>query len=93
MPFMKNGKRDYKKEYETYQGTPEQIKNRSQRVQARRDYEKKHGDLPKTTEVDHKRFVKSGGTNSSDNLRAVPRSVNRQRQPAHYTGKGQKRGR
>lgn len=33
--------RDYKKEYEEYQGTPEQIKHRAQRNAARREMEKK----------------------------------------------------
>lgn len=88
---MKNGKRDYRREYDTYHAKPEQVKNRAARNSARADYEKKHGDLPRTTEVDHKKPLKSGGTNSSSNLRAIPRSVNRAKQPAHYTGKGQKR--
>lgn len=32
--------RDYKKEYRTYHGTPEQITNRSKRNKARREMEK-----------------------------------------------------
>lgn len=69
-------KRDYKKEYKDYQGTPEQIKKRAQRNAARREYEKKHGDLPSNVDVDHKKMIKDGGTNSPSNLRAVPESKN-----------------
>jgi hypothetical protein len=68
--------RDYKKEYANYQGKPEQIANRSQRNKARREYEKKHGDLPSTTDVDHKKRIAKGGTNASSNLRAQPESKN-----------------
>ena len=68
-------KRDYKKEYE-YQGTPEQIAKRSERNKARRQYEKEHGNLPSKVDVDHKTPLKNGGSNSRDNLRAVPESKN-----------------
>jgi hypothetical protein len=64
--------------YDTkYQSTPEQIKNRSQRNKARRQYEKEHGDLPANVDVDHKKRIKAGGTNAPSNLRAVPASKNR----------------
>lgn len=68
--------RDYKKEYKEYQGTPEQIKKRSQRNKARREYEKAHGDLPSNVDVDHKKMIKDGGTNKLSNLRAVPQEKN-----------------
>lgn len=68
--------RDYKKEYQTYQGTPEQIAKRSQRNKARRAYEKDHGNLPSTTDVDHKKPIKRGGTNANGNLRAVSEAKN-----------------
>lgn len=70
-------KRDYKHEYATYQGKPEQIRNRAQRNAARASYEKVHGNLPSTTEIDHKRMIKDGGTNAKGNLRAVPQAKNR----------------
>lgn len=71
----KNGGRDYKKEYQ-YHSTPEQIAKRSQRNQARREYEKKHGDLPSNVDVDHKKRIAKGGTNAPSNLRAVSESKN-----------------
>ena len=48
-------KRDYRKEYDSYHGTPEQIKRRAQRNKARRDAEKA-GKVHKGDgkEVDHK---------------------------------------
>ncbi len=69
-------KRNYKLEYERYQGKPEQIKNRSERNKARRAYEKTNGDLPSTVDVDHKKPIDKGGTNKASNLRAVPQSQN-----------------
>ena len=69
-------KRDYKKEYREYQGTPEQIAKRSQRNKARRAYEKVNGDLPSNVDVDHKKMIKDGGTNAASNLRAVSESKN-----------------
>lgn len=72
----KNGGRDYKKEYEEYHSKPEQKKNRAQRNQARREVEKRVGDLPSDKDVDHKRMIKDGGTNNKDNLRVVDESKN-----------------
>jgi hypothetical protein len=70
-------KRNYQREYQNYQGKPEQIRNRSQRNQARREYEKKHGDLPSTVDVDHAKPIIKGGGNAAGNLRARPRGANR----------------
>lgn len=70
--------RDYKKEYREYQGTPEQIKKRSQRNAARREMEKEglvhKGD---GKDVDHKRPIDKGGSNARSNLRVVSKSTNR----------------
>lgn len=77
MPFMKNGKRDYKKQYEKYDGKPSVKKDRAKRNAARREYERRNGDLPSDVEVDHKRPLSKGGGNSKSNLRAVKRSNNR----------------
>lgn len=63
-------------EYETYQGTPAQKKARAQRNAARRKYEAEHGDLPSDVDVDHKRRIAKGGTNSKSNLRALSESKN-----------------
>ena len=77
---MPKRKRDYKKEYRDYQGTPEQIKRRAQRNAARRKMEAA-GRVHKGDgkEVDHKNF--NTANNSNSNLRVVPRSVNRRKQP------------
>jgi hypothetical protein len=70
--------RDYKREYELFQGKPEQIKKRAERVKARRLMEKvgaaKKGD---GKDVDHIRPLKSGGTSARSNLRMRSRSANR----------------
>lgn len=77
---MPRRKRDYAKEYRDYQGTPEQIKRRAQRNAARRKMEAA-GRVHKGDgkEVDHKNF--NTANNSNSNLRVVPRSVNRRKQP------------
>lgn len=69
--------RNYKAEYANYQSSEEQKKKRAARNAARREYEKKHGDLPSNVDVDHKRPLVKGGNNSMSNLRAVPASQNR----------------
>jgi hypothetical protein len=73
---MKNGKRDYKKEYAAYQGKPEQIQNRSERNSARRTAENS-GMNVKGKDVDHKKPLSKGGTSSLTNLRAVSKTSNR----------------
>lgn len=69
-------KRDYKKEYRDYHGTPQQRKNRSKRNQARRKMGLKVGDK---REVDHKRPLSKGGSNRKNNLRVVSRTTNRRK--------------
>lgn len=75
---MTNGKRDYKKEYEKYQGRPEQIKQRSERTTARRqanaDGTTHKGD---GKDLDHIKPLSKGGSNSKSNLRAVSEGRNR----------------
>jgi hypothetical protein len=70
--------RNYKNEYESYQGKPEQIKKRAMRNAARSEMEKK-GVVSKGDgkDVDHKTPIAKGGGNGSGNLRAVPKSENR----------------
>jgi hypothetical protein len=70
--------RNYKTEYQNYQGTEEQKKNRAQRNAARREMERK-GVVSKGDgkDVDHKRPIVKGGGNGNGNLRAVPASANR----------------
>jgi hypothetical protein len=74
--------------YDTkYESTPAQIAKRSQRNQARRAYEKAHGNLPTTTDIDHKKMIDAGGKNTASNLRAIPQSQNsawRKKHPKAY---------
>ena len=71
-------KRNYRSEYDRYQGRPAQIKNRSNRNKARREMEKAgvvhQGD---GKDVDHKRPLVKGGGTSRANLRIRDRSSNR----------------
>ena len=60
-----------------YDGSPEVKKKRAERNKARREYEKVHGDLPSTMDVDHKKPMAKGGKTTLSNLRAVPASKNR----------------
>ena len=69
--------RDYRKEYDEYHGKPELRANRSLRVLARRKMEKDHGDLPRSVDVDHKKPLRSGGTNADSNLRVSSVKKNR----------------
>lgn len=78
MPFMKNGKRDYKREVALYTSKPEVKKKRAEQNAARREMEKEglvhKGD---GKDVDHKRPLSHGGSTSRTNLRVVPASQNR----------------
>lgn len=69
--------RDYRDEYDSYQGKPEQRKNRAARNKARRDYEKAHGDLPSSIDLDHKRPLSKGGSTALSNVRPLTKSKNR----------------
>ena len=71
-------KRNYRDEYQNYQGRPEQIENRAKRNAARATMEKK-GVVRKGDgkDVDHRTPIAKGGGNGSGNLRAVPKSQNR----------------
>ena len=78
MPYMKNGKRDYKTEYQKYHSRPEQIKNRTERTTARRQANAEgithKGD---GKDIDHKTPLSKGGSNSKSNQRVVSASSNR----------------
>jgi hypothetical protein len=86
-------KRNYKKEYANYHGKPEQRKKRSKRVMARRKLEKE-GKVSKGDgkDVDHKRALRSGGSNGRSNLRVRSRNSNRS-DNGHRKGESQKRKR
>lgn len=68
--------RDYRKEYDRYQGKPEQVKNRAQRNAARAKMAKA-GRVHKGDgkDVDHKKGVDAG--NGKGNLRVESKSKNR----------------
>ena len=72
--------RDYKNEYATYHGTPEQIANRAKRNKARREAvaagKVRKGD---NKEVDHIRPLSKGGSNGKKNTRVVLRKTNRKK--------------
>jgi hypothetical protein len=70
--------RNYKSEYNNYHAQPEQIKNRAERVKARRMMEKT-GAVTKGDgkDVDHKKPLRSGGTTTKSNLRVRSKSANR----------------
>lgn len=78
MPFMKNGKRDYKRENELYNSKPEQKKKRAARNAARATM-MKAGKVHKGDgkDVDHSKALSKGGTNSPSNLVAISLAANR----------------
>lgn len=78
MPSSKGYKRSYRDEYDRYQGTEEQKRNRAKRNAARRDMEeagKVHTGDGK--DVDHKKPLAKGGGNGKSNLRVQSKSANR----------------
>jgi 5-methylcytosine-specific restriction endonuclease McrA len=78
MPFMTNGKRDYKKQYEKYDGKDSVKKDRAKRNGARRMLEEE-GKVSKGDgkDVDHKKPLSKGGGNGKSNLRVTSKSSNR----------------
>lgn len=78
MPYMTNGKRDYKKEVAKYTSKPEVIQKRVEQNKARRTMEKAglahKGD---GKDVDHKKPLSKGGSSDRSNLRVVDKSSNR----------------
>jgi hypothetical protein len=77
MPYV-NKPRPYKKEYDTYQGKPEQIKNRAKRNAARAELTKE-GKVSKGDgkDVDHTKPLSKGGTSARGNLKVKSASSNR----------------
>lgn len=78
MPYMKGGKRDYRREYDKYHSKPEQRKNRSERTVARRESnEAGHTSKGDGKDLDHKKPLSRGGANTKANTRVVSASTNR----------------
>lgn len=77
MPFMKNGHRDYAREYAWIKKTGG-LKKIAARVKARREMVKKVGSAAlRGKDVDHKQALSRGGSNNMSNLRAISSSRNR----------------
>jgi hypothetical protein len=70
--------RDYRREYDNYQGKPEQIKNRAKRNAARAKM-LKAGRVTKGDgkDVDHKVPLSKGGSAKSSNLKVTSVHANR----------------
>jgi hypothetical protein len=86
MPFMTNGRRDYKKEANWEKTKAKhRLKDRVQRIQARRLVEKSTGDLPASQHVDHKRAILNGGTNSRSNLQVTSADYNLRKEAQRKT--------
>ena len=74
---LRQSKRNYRNEYDAYQGQPKQLKNRAARNAARREYEKVQGAVPSSMDIDHIKPLVKGGGNSAANLRIRNRNANR----------------
>ena len=71
-------KRDYRHEYDSYQGKPEQIKNRGERNKAHALLEKASGkNIPRSRDVAHITPLDGGGTNTRANERIETVAKNR----------------
>ena len=69
MPFMTNGKRDYKKELAwEKKKKPTRVKDRAERNRARAEAGLKVGD---SRQADHKKPLSEGGSKSQKNVRVV----------------------
>ncbi len=76
MAKRRRRKRNYRREYQRYHGTPTQRRRRAMRNRARRKLGLRKGD---PREADHKRPLSKGGSNARRNLRAVSRRTNRRK--------------
>lgn len=88
----KKAARNFREEYDTYHGKPEQIANRAARNKARseavKDGRVAKGDSSK--EVDHKTPLSKGGSNDKSNTRVVSKEANRKKADKMPTKKGKK---
>lgn len=74
MPFMKNGKRDYKKELAwEHSKKPNRVKDRAARNSARKAAGLKVGD---SRQADHIKPLTNGGSNAKSNIRVVSAKTN-----------------
>jgi hypothetical protein len=74
MPFMRDGKRDYKKELEwEHSEKPARAKQRAKRNAARKKAGLKVGD---PRQADHIKELSKGGSNDKSNIRVVSAKTN-----------------
>lgn len=74
MPFMSNGKRDYKKELAwEKKKKPNRVKDRAKRNAARKAVGLKVGD---SRQADHKKPLVNGGSNKKSNLQILSAKSN-----------------
>ena len=74
MPFMTNGKRDYKKELNwEHKKKPNRVKDRAARNKARSQAGLKVGD---SRQADHIKPLTEGGSKNKSNVRVVSAKVN-----------------
>jgi len=78
VPYMKNGRRDYRREVDLYTSKPSEIKKRVEQNKARRMMERA-GKVHKGDgkDVDHKTPLSHGGKTVRSNLRVSSKSSNR----------------
>ncbi len=78
MPYQKDGKRNYEKEYTLYHSRPEQRANRSERsvarVQSNAAGRTHKGD---GKDIDHVKPLSKGGSTARSNTRVVEEGTNR----------------
>jgi hypothetical protein len=80
MPFMTNGKRDYKKELEwEHKKKPNRVKDRAARNTARRQAGLKVGD---SREADHIKPLSEGGSKKKSNVRIISAKANANKEVA-----------
>ncbi len=80
MPFMTNGKRDYKRQLEwEKKEKPNAVKDRAARNKARRQVGLKVGD---PRHADHKQELTDGGSKGLKNVRAVSAKTNLKKEGA-----------
>lgn len=74
MPYMTNGKRDYKKELAwEHKKKPTRVKDRAERNRARAEAGLSVGD---SRQADHKKPLSEGGAKSQKNVRVVSAKAN-----------------
>jgi hypothetical protein len=77
MPYTKaNGERDYRRQYDKYDGKPSVVSDRAQRNAARALLKKEGVDVS-GKDVAHKKAISKGGTNKRSNLTPMAPSKNK----------------